>query len=101
MARCKSTYPGSVTLRGRAIRCESAAGHSGQHGHSFAARYWDDASTDFAALPIGSAFSFVPGRYVSADPDGYVKRSPRGWTHPTYGNGTVGSIRVRVIGRAS
>jgi hypothetical protein len=43
MIRCPSTYPGTVALRGRPIRCESAAGHAGQHGHSFAARYWDDA----------------------------------------------------------
>jgi hypothetical protein len=42
MTRCQSTYPGSVTLRGRAVRCELAAGHDGLHGHSFAARYWDD-----------------------------------------------------------
>jgi hypothetical protein len=39
--RCAARYPGSVTLRGRAIRCESATGHDGMHGHSFAARYWD------------------------------------------------------------
>ena len=40
-ARCASTYPG-VTLKGKTVRCESAAGHDGRHGHSFAARYWED-----------------------------------------------------------
>jgi hypothetical protein len=39
--RCASRYPGAVTLNGRAIRCELGADHDGQHGHSFAARYWD------------------------------------------------------------
>ena len=39
--RCRSVYPGLDTLIGRAIRCERAVGHDGQHGHSFAARYWD------------------------------------------------------------
>lgn len=37
---CPSRYPGSATLAGRPIRCELPAGHPGQHGHSFAARYW-------------------------------------------------------------
>lgn len=37
--RCQSTYPGAATLRGRPIRCEDRAGHDGQHGHSFAARW--------------------------------------------------------------
>lgn len=40
LRRCPVTYPGAATLRGRAIRCESAIGHDGPHGHSFAARYW-------------------------------------------------------------
>ena len=38
--RCRDTYPGAVTLRGRPIRCELAAGHPEPHGHTFAARYW-------------------------------------------------------------
>lgn len=40
--RCTSTYPGAATLRGRAIRCDAPAGHDGEHGNSFAARYWAD-----------------------------------------------------------
>lgn len=48
----------------------------------------------FAELPIGASFSFLPGGY--ADRHGYVKRSARGWRHPVYGNGRVGSIRVQV-----
>lgn len=50
----------------------------------------------FRDLSIGEAFSF-PQAGSLADPDGYSKRSARGWTHPTYGNGTVGSIDVEVI----
>lgn len=46
MSRCASEYPGAITLGpGRAIRCEEPAGHSGEHGHSFAARYWSDDDT--------------------------------------------------------
>lgn len=40
--RCPSRYPGTVTLLGKPVRCELVRGHDGQHGHSFAARYWDD-----------------------------------------------------------
>ena len=39
--RCKSIYPGAVTLRGKPLRCELRIGHEGRHGHLFAARYWD------------------------------------------------------------
>ena len=42
MTRCRSTYPGPVTLRGRPIRCELPKGHADRHAHSYAARYWDD-----------------------------------------------------------
>lgn len=42
--QCPSTYPGAATLRGKAIRCDLPAGHDGQHGHSFAARYWPNES---------------------------------------------------------
>jgi hypothetical protein len=42
VARCTARYPGTLTLKGRPIRCELARGHSGRHGHSFAARYWED-----------------------------------------------------------
>lgn len=38
--RCKSMYPGLVRLTGHGVRCEGLVGHTGQHGHSFAARYW-------------------------------------------------------------
>jgi hypothetical protein len=41
--RCGSTYPGVATgRRGRPIRCEGMAGHPGEHGHSFYARYWEN-----------------------------------------------------------
>jgi excisionase family DNA binding protein len=36
--RCTSRYPGSP----RQVRCEDTAGHSGEHHHSFYARYWED-----------------------------------------------------------
>ncbi len=42
--RCPSLSPGGETLLGKRVRCEERIGHTGQHGHSFAARYWDDAS---------------------------------------------------------
>lgn len=42
MRRCRAIYPGAATLRGQDIRCDDYAGHTGQHGHTFAARYWDD-----------------------------------------------------------
>lgn len=35
LPRCRSTYPGLATLRGRSIRCEDYAGHAGQHGHAW------------------------------------------------------------------
>ncbi len=40
--RCPSLYPAGTLLSGQPIRCEERIGHSGSHGHSFAARYWDD-----------------------------------------------------------
>lgn len=57
----------------------------------------------FASLPIGARFDFVhrpEWRDIAPNgPDGYVKRSARGWTHPTYGDGRVGTVRVLVIPR--
>jgi len=50
--RCKSTYPGSATLLGRPVRCELAEGHSGQHGHSYAARYWDTSAPSHNPAPV-------------------------------------------------
>jgi len=41
MSRCTSVYPGAATLQGKAIRCTASKGHTGDHGHSFAARYWN------------------------------------------------------------
>lgn len=52
--------------------------------------------TTFGALAIGDRFSFAPSRYEAADRHHYVKRSARGWTHPTYGDGRVGSIHAKV-----
>jgi len=40
MARCKSTFTPWVWLKGKPVRCEQAEGHEGDHGNSFAARYW-------------------------------------------------------------
>ena len=40
--RCKSTYPGLATLNGRPVRCDGPAGHDGQHGNGYAARYWGE-----------------------------------------------------------
>lgn len=44
MTRCPSEYPGAVTLAGRAIACDDprGAGHPGDHGNGFAARWWRD-----------------------------------------------------------
>ena len=100
MARCESIYGPTPLLRGRPIRCDDAAGHVArlgtEHGNSYAARYWDgpDRMT-FSDLAIGQAFSFCGG-FSLADRTGYVKRSARGWAHPVYGAGRVGSIRVMV-----
>ena len=52
------------------------------------------AALTFRDLAIGEAFSFPTPSL--ADRHGYVKRSARGWSHPTYGNGRVGSINVTV-----
>ena len=43
-SRCASEYPGGVTLAGRAIQCDDprGTGHDGDHGNSFAARWWTD-----------------------------------------------------------
>lgn len=42
--KCQSTYPGGVTLAGRAVECDDprGKGHDGDHGNSFAARWWTD-----------------------------------------------------------
>ena len=36
--RCTARHPLHAE-----VRCEEPAGHSGQHAHSFYARYWEDA----------------------------------------------------------
>ena len=35
--RCTARHPLHAE-----VRCEEPAGHSGQHAHSFYARYWED-----------------------------------------------------------
>lgn len=51
----------------------------------------------FRDVAIGESFSFdSAGIRHTADPHGYVKVSARGWTHPTYGRGLVGSIHAAV-----
>ena len=63
--RCKATYGPTPTLLGRPIRCEGIAGHTGQHGHSYAARYWSD-SPDH---PVSS--DPIPPELVGASAEEY------------------------------
>lgn len=58
--RCPSVYPGAVTLNGRPVRCELSAGHDGRHGHSFAARYWDDYDKVQLAEPDDDYVCYFP-----------------------------------------
>jgi hypothetical protein len=65
MARCRSRY--SVQ-----VRCELPAGHAGDHGHSFYARYWSDPDprdpTDWASgSPEVCGYCAGP---IVANPDG-------------------------------
>ena len=76
--RCKATYSGA-TLLGRPVRCEGRVGHDGDHGHSFAARYWPNDLDPQTADPT----AYGPCKpwcvnAAEAEPVGWVDRAMAG-----------------------
>lgn len=49
--RCTARHPSHP----KQVRCEDVAGHSGEHHHSFYARYWED-DEPFAMPRIGDVW---------------------------------------------
>jgi hypothetical protein len=54
--RCTARHP----VHAHQVRCELPAGHDGQHGHSFYARYWDAPEAGRYARPDVSRETVSP-----------------------------------------
>jgi hypothetical protein len=50
----------------------------------------------FNDVRIGETFSFTSLGHDLTERHGYKKTSARGWEHPTYGKGRVGSTKAEV-----